>query len=500
MNTSPDKTHPNSNRVSVQIDASTTEGRRLIVAMELLARAVDKSTTAVLQNLHRTATGQAGPAGKSDADGTPKDFAVSGGLKSRSGGSAWHAAQKKQDARDGHESQVWRKQQQAAAKQRKDAKNLTNYAAYMARRQAGQKLGKYQRSTNYTKKMGSGFSATDRRANRAAAKVGKAAKEGGIGAVLGGLMKLLGPLGVLASLISSNASGFDLLAKGVRLLAAVFAPILLPVAVILAAALLGMSDIIWSRMMPVLKGWFSLILNLGIPALKNFFDAIAFVSEWYVKIANAQVDVYNALIDLVNKIPGIDIGKLDRIADPNEGKVPKWGDGGTEYTEREKTIIAEEEARAGKRAKEIMDELGAEAKKTGKDKLPPDDPQNPFNPKNPNNIAAEAHRRAQAEKERRLVERGVDPNKKKGMGEDQFGRPKMPDPKRLLGEVLASLELSMGPKASITDLGAARSQAQLAALNADPFEARMVAMFAQTIDLLRQVLGEIPDAPPNPVR
>lgn len=491
MNTSG---NDNQSKISVQIDASTVEGRRLIVAMELLARAVDKSSLSVLQNLQRHAT----PAEKSrqqQQQAQPTTGAKPKDDKARPAG-----AKPLDKKRGPKEAQQWRKQKRAETLK----KNVQNYAAYQARKQAGQKLGKYDRRTDYAKPMGSRFSASARRFNKAGAAGAKAAggamggkgMGGGpwgvvLGVVLGLFEKLPNPLRLFTDMLNSSASGMGLLSKGMKLLAAVFAPILLPITVLLAAALLGMSDMLWDRMMPVLKGWFTLMMEVGIPVLKIFFDAIAFVSDWYVKIANAQVDVYNALIDLVNKIPGVNIPKLERIADPNEGRIPQWGGtaNGGKYTEREKQIIKEEEDRAKQRSTEILEEIKRENKAAGK----PEFGEN-------NDAARIAHERAQREKEQRLIERGVDPRKEQRMPGEPGARPKMPDPKKLLGEIIQSLQLSMGPPATITDIGTARNNAQLAALNADPFEARILTMFAQTLDLLRQALGDADPPPPNPVR
>ena len=90
----------------------------------------------------------------------------------------------------------------------------------------------------------------------------------------------IGPLAVLGAVVASNVSGFNVLWKSVQLFAATLAPIILPVAVLLATAFTAVADVLTATLQPGMESFFEIILSLGIPALIVFIDALRDVADF----------------------------------------------------------------------------------------------------------------------------------------------------------------------------------------------------------------------------
>jgi len=86
--------------------------------------------------------------------------------------------------------------------------------------------------------------------------------------------KLLGPLVALHTFLSASTSGFSVFSKAMQLFAATIAPVLMPAFFLLAVALAATSEVIFTKMMPALETFFSLILSTGIPAVAQFVEDI----------------------------------------------------------------------------------------------------------------------------------------------------------------------------------------------------------------------------------
>ncbi len=108
---------------------------------------------------------------------------------------------------------------------------------------------------------------------------GKAAETGGdaIGMLVGKFTAVLGPLAIFGQVLQSNAAGFQVLGKAVSVLAATLAPVLLPVVVVLGAAMLELSDRLWNEIAPGLEDFYKLIINSAVPAVQAFVDAVMWV-------------------------------------------------------------------------------------------------------------------------------------------------------------------------------------------------------------------------------
>ena len=85
---------------------------------------------------------------------------------------------------------------------------------------------------------------------------------------------LAGPLAVMGATLSATNSGFSVLGTAVKALGAVLAPILLPVVVLVATALLELSRTLWAELQPRLKDWYEAVVS-AIPAVLEFVRAVA---------------------------------------------------------------------------------------------------------------------------------------------------------------------------------------------------------------------------------
>lgn len=125
-----------------------------------------------------------------------------------------------------------------------------------------------------------------------------AAKNITLTALLGGidmfkvqLFILLGPLASFATLLNQSSSGFRIFLSAISILAGTLAPVLLPVFLLLSAALLTLSDYIWSNIEPALEGFYTWLTANVINALAMFVDN---VQAAYRALRDYTKDVKNA--------------------------------------------------------------------------------------------------------------------------------------------------------------------------------------------------------------
>lgn len=81
------------------------------------------------------------------------------------------------------------------------------------------------------------------------------------------------PVAVLAAAISSNVSGFKVFLGAIQVLGSVVAMALLPMFIVLGAAILMLSVYVSSKLMPVLAQWYESVATNLIPALIALGDA-----------------------------------------------------------------------------------------------------------------------------------------------------------------------------------------------------------------------------------
>lgn len=115
------------------------------------------------------------------------------------------------------------------------------------------------------------------------------------------LLAIFGPLVALGTVLSQTSSGVGVFQKSIQVLGASIAPLLLPVFVMLAAAILTVSDNVWNQLLPNLKKWYSYILDEGLPNLIKFVDAVRDATGWLIKFAK---DPYKEGNDAIKDVPG----------------------------------------------------------------------------------------------------------------------------------------------------------------------------------------------------
>lgn len=97
------------------------------------------------------------------------------------------------------------------------------------------------------------------------------------------LAALLGPIAVVSQIMASNASGFQVVGSAFRVLASAVAPILLPFMLLFATMLITVSDIIWAQLRPALEEFYIWIFARGVPAIVSFVEAIQEAARWVTR-------------------------------------------------------------------------------------------------------------------------------------------------------------------------------------------------------------------------
>ena len=94
-------------------------------------------------------------------------------------------------------------------------------------------------------------------------------------AVVKPIVSALSPISLVNNALAQTGSGLGVFQSAVQLLGSTLAPLLLPVFVGLAAAVVAASDYIWDKLLPVLGDWYNWIFGTAIPAIKSFCDALS---------------------------------------------------------------------------------------------------------------------------------------------------------------------------------------------------------------------------------
>jgi hypothetical protein len=163
---------------------------------------------------------------------------------------------------------------------------------------------------------GAAKAARDIAADLARSGSGGDRKDGGGGAaamLLGKFAAVLGPLALFGQILQSNAAGFQVLGSAVQVLAAVLAPIFLPVVLALAGALLDMSEDIQNSLLPGIQEWTRLIFGVVVPVLgelvsmfravidtlADFMLAVAYAAdEAWSEVDTTADDIMKSVADL----------------------------------------------------------------------------------------------------------------------------------------------------------------------------------------------------------
>lgn len=232
---------------------------------------------------------------------------------------------------------------------------------------------------------------------KAAARLGRAAG-GGVTSIVGALtlplQKILGlltPMSLMAQAINSSASGFQIFSSAVKVLAATFAPLLLPLFAVLAEGLIALSDKIASDLMPQLEEFYGVVESELVPITYLLVDTFAFA-------VSAMGDAARIVGDLRSNDPGRIMNRLNPFQDDFERD-------GTE-----------------------------------------------------SNLGLSAYARTQTTRNTTARD-----------------------------DVIKELRMSMGPRASLSGIAQAGRNVQLAALNASPFEQRILDRFNSAVTNLERI-------------
>lgn len=312
---------------------------------------------------------------------------------------------------------------------------------------------------------------------RATRRAEKAEEAGVIARTLARHFALLfGPLAAFGTILGQTSSGFGVFRKSIDVVASSLAPLLLPVFVLLAAGLVALSDTIWARLLPALAKWYGWVNEHAVPAAEQkvedsgrFLDGLRDLGDLVTDPAKAidrfKDDPAKAIDRGMGVLRQLDpTGGVGMIEDNvgSAGDAMKWFD------------------------KQFGDALGGrlydeEGRRTDVDR--------PVS----GSVAAAAARSAG------VAGPGVS-------GPAVGGEPSRPgDPgtgpatfRGATRDVLRSLQLSIGPKASYGQLQDVGRQAQLAALNQDPLDARTLLRTIEAVQTLLQQIERNTDQKPDP--
>lgn len=310
-----------------------------------------------------------------------------------------------------------------------------------------------QRKDMMTKSMRAGKAASARAARSPAAAT--AAKVGG--AVVGALSKianpiilLLTPLTLLAQVVSSSASGFGVVISATKLLAATLAPLLLPIFFALAVGLADMSDMIWAKLLPALKDWYTLVIGPMLGAMTEMVSVVKDVIDVYrtlKAVAGASRGDPASIVKLASAIgrDGAMAGarQLDRVMPfLTKGTIQTNGLFERGVNAAQRAMPAAEGSPAAARDAESKSEMLA----------------------------------------RLSAETRADMTRGNSLNDNKMN-------------VLRELQLGMGAKASIGSVAGVNRTAQMAAMNMSPFETKLLEKMQQAIDeLTRQTVNTTKDA------
>ncbi|WP_439626017.1 hypothetical protein [Gemmata sp.] len=148
----------------------------------------------------------------------------------------------------------------------------------------------------------------------------------------------LGPLAIFAQTLQSTSSGMGVLQKSVSILAAVFAPLILPVAIALAAALIEFADKLDGELKPAFDQWTRYILNDALPAMRQFMDALIDIVKWVKGVVGYAKEKTDKAADVVIEKAG-----LDKITNPEVERMKLFE---KQYREEAKRGVTEDTVRA----------------------------------------------------------------------------------------------------------------------------------------------------------
>ena len=299
---------------------------------------------------------------------------------------------------------------------------------------------------------------------------------GGIaGSLVGKFAILLAPLAALSTILQSAGSGFSVFNTAIKVFAATLAPVLLPVFVLLATAVVAASDVIWRELYPKLGEFYRLILETGIPAIKQFVDGLLMAARVFNILYQADQRGRATARGVIQGKEADAVGGVLRML-PGGKTLGDLYDRGRQITagvvggKPGEAIAAAQQAVPEHPLKRLLDAYAGRA----------DEPK-PGTPAAPIDLSQ------------------LSPEKRASYLNPPAGRP---DGKSDLGgvalkDVLASLRQSMGPKAAFGSIAQANKTATLAGLNQDNLERRLWERMVKSLETLEREAMKASQSPPR---
>jgi hypothetical protein len=248
---------------------------------------------------------------------------------------------------------------------------------------------------------------------------------------------VLGPLVALGSIISSATSGFGVLFSAMKVLAATLAPLILPVVVAVATALNALGDVLWAKIQPALGEFYNAIFEVLIPAFQGLVEVVEMLAD--------------AMGDFAKSLPrfkGTAQEKADRDFILKQAV--------------ERGYISQKDAdltRNLKSSREIIDAAGGDS-------------------------AVDAARMGVGEK---VPDRTRPARATGGAGTTSGLTGVSAGMASSFSEIVRELRISSGPSASFSDITGVSRNAQLAASNASPLEAKVLERMDKVLTALESI-------------
>lgn len=267
---------------------------------------------------------------------------------------------------------------------------------------------------------------------------------------------VLGPLAIMGQLLQSNAAGFQVLGLAIKLLVTTLAPLLLPVVVALAAAMVEFSDKLWAEILPELEDWYTFVVGTLLPALRTFADVLLGVASVVKDVFSVLVDVADGISTAVSSIFKGKVSDVKGITDALTDWAVEFagaGPGGDAPDAAAPGVFDAAVGWSGARPAPggIFGGIGGAAAAAA-----------------PGGIFSGIGGAAAVA--------GGAPGGPGGRGDGGA-----------LGDVLKSIRLSLGPRAQFASFSQVSKNAQLAALNSDPLEQRMLERMTKSLEVLERV-------------
>lgn len=280
------------------------------------------------------------------------------------------------------------------------------------------------------------------------------------------LLATLAPLATFATIVTQSTSGLSLFLSAVNVLAATLAPVLLPIFLVLGAAVLAISAMLWTRLEPALGDFYVWVVQAAIPMFKSLVESVKSVGTAF-DVAGEEIDLFVAdmLTATANLMKMLGIEEV----------------GGKKPEDLKKTANEFREDVVGRRNKRIEEGIGGVKGGLG-DVGKGFDAQDEWL-----KAIRNAPNAAEADRIQKQGPKKVGPV---GEAEGAFGKG--------LQDMIQQFKFEQGPKPSITGVAQASKDAQLAAVGGSPMERRMREIASDILMALGRIEGAVIGNKPAP--